>query len=195
MKRDRKGLGRYVIPSVLIILLAATIWLGEQITENVLYLGQESEEDRITGEVQEKDTVTEKEVRKVITASYEPSPEDISEEEYWDSMELLAACVEAEAGNQTLEGRRMVVDVILNRVDRSEYPDTIPEVIGQPYRFSSYWDGNMDSIMEPSEETIRAVQMELEERSYPGLIYFKEGGYSEHGTPWKQVGDHYFSTD
>lgn len=29
---------------------------------------------------------------------------DIEEEEYWDSLELLAICVEAEAGNQGLQG-------------------------------------------------------------------------------------------
>lgn len=33
---------------------------------------------------------------------------DIAEEEYWDSLELLAICVEAEAGNQSLEGKRLV---------------------------------------------------------------------------------------
>lgn len=27
------------------------------------------------------------------------TPEEIAEEEYWDSLELLALCVEAEAGN------------------------------------------------------------------------------------------------
>ena len=31
---------------------------------------------------------------------------DIAEEEYWDSLELLAICVEAEAGNQGLQSRR-----------------------------------------------------------------------------------------
>lgn len=135
------------------------------------------------------------EIEKMLLTSYESTPEDIEEEMYCDSLELLSVCVEAEAGNQPMEGRRMVADVILNRVDHPDYPDTISEVIGQPYRFSSYWDGNMESVIEPSEETIKAVQMELRERSYPGLLYFKEGGYSEYGTQWRQVGDHYFSTE
>ena len=113
---------------------------------------------------------------------------------YCDSLELLAICVQAEAGNQSLTGRRMVADVILNRVDDPDFPDTIEGVITQRYQFSSYWDGGMDRVYEPDELTIRAVQMELEHRSYPGLIYFRTGRYSKYGTPWRKVGDHYFST-
>ena len=64
-----------------------------------------------------------------------PTEEEIAEEEYWDSLELLAICVEAEAGNQGLEGKRMVVDVILNRVDDPDWPGTIEEVISQPVQF------------------------------------------------------------
>ena len=125
---------------------------------------------------------------------YPETPEEYAEEDYWNSVELIAICVEAEAGNQGLEGKRLVVDVILNRVDdqSGEWPDTIPEVIGQLNQFSSYWDGGMDKVVEPTEETLRAVQMELEIRSYPGIYYFREGTWSEYGTPWRQVGDHYF---
>lgn len=165
MKKDRKGIAQYWILGVLILLFLLTIQTGESITEDLLEFGEETEE------AQNRDAASEKEkIKDVLAVSYEVTPEDISEEEYWDSMELLALCVEAEAGNQPLDGRRMVADVILNRVDHPGYPNTVSEVIGQPYRFSSYWDGNMDSIVEPSEETIRAVQMELEERSYPGLL-------------------------
>lgn len=120
--------------------------------------------------------------------------EDMKDEAYCDSLELLAICVEAEAGNQSLDGKRMVVDVILNRVDDPDWPDTIEGVITQPYAFTSYWDGGMDRVLEPSEETIRAVQMELNSRSWPGIYYFTAGDYGEYGTPWKQVGDHYFCT-
>lgn len=112
----------------------------------------------------------------------------------YDSMELLAVCVEAEAGNQTLDGKRMVVDVILNRVDDEDFPDTVKGVITQKHHFSSYWDGNMKSIEEISDSTYEAIEMELEERGWPGLFYFRGGEFSKYGTPWKKVGDHYFST-
>lgn len=124
---------------------------------------------------------------------YEPTPEELEEEYYFDSLELLACCVEAEAGNQDLLGKRMVASVILNRVDDEDWPDSIVEVITQPYQFTTWWNGAIEKA-EPSEETFEAVRLELEERSYPGLFYFCSTGYSEYGTPWGKVGDHYFST-
>ena len=117
------------------------------------------------------------------------SPEDM----FYESMDILGRCVEAEAGNQGLEGKRLVVDVILNRVKDKDFPDTIKEVITQEYHFSSYWNGAMEGI-EVSEETWQAIRMELEEVGYPGVMYFREGDWSLYGTPWKRVGDHYFST-
>lgn len=135
---------------------------------------------------------------KVINAhAREEAPDtyqdELEEERYYDSLELLAVCVEAEAGNQSLDGKRMVADVILNRVDHPDWPDSIEGVITDPYEFASYWDGGMDNVWEPSEETFQAVQMELERRSWPELYYFTSNGWPEYGTPWKKVGDHYFS--
>lgn len=122
------------------------------------------------------------------------SEDELTEELYYDQLELLAICVQAEAGNQPLIGRRMVADVILNRVDDPDFPDTIAGVITQRNQFTSYWDGNMARVREPDKLTIRAVQLEIRQRSYPGLIYFQTGSYSRYGTPWRKVGDHYFST-
>jgi hypothetical protein len=136
----------------------------------------------------------------VITGYVEPdlglygvTEEQIAEEDYWGELELLAACVEAEAGNQGLEGKRLVTDVILNRVDSPDFPDTIEGVITQPYHFTSYWNGSIFEVS-ISDETFEAVTMELEQRSYPSLLFFTAGAYSNYGTPWQQVGDHYFST-
>jgi N-acetylmuramoyl-L-alanine amidase len=120
--------------------------------------------------------------------------EALDEEMYYDSLELLAICVQAEAGNQSLLGRRMVVDVILNRVDDPDFPDTIEGVITQKNAFASYWDGGMDRVYEPDELTFQAVQMEISSRSYPGLLYFRTSRYSSYGTPWRKVGAHYFRT-
>jgi len=123
----------------------------------------------------------------------EMTEEDIEEEMYFDSLELFALCVEAEAGNQGLEGKRLVADVILNRVDDPDFPNTIYDVITQPYQFSTYWDGAIERA-EATKETYKAIEMELEERSYPALLYFTAGGYGKYGTPWRQIGDHYFCT-
>lgn len=146
----------------------------------------------------EAEYISEEPVRTRNISEPEPAPEPVTQEEleeemYYDSLELLACCVEAEAGNQSLLGKRMVADVILNRVDDKDFPDTIEGVITEPYRFTSWWNGAMEKAV-PSEETYVAVRMELDRRGWPGLLYFTAGGYPEYGTPWKRIGDHYFST-
>lgn len=118
------------------------------------------------------------------------------EEDFYNSMELMAKIVEAEAGDQGLLGKRMVADVILNRVRDKDFPDTIVDVITEKqeeYAFTSYGNGMMDKVT-VSEETWEAVRMELEEVGWPGLMYFNTGDYSIYGTPWNKIGDHYFST-
>lgn len=151
---------------------------------------RERQEETAVQEFEENEELLE--IEQVLYAA--PDDYDLDEELYYDSLETLAICVMAEAGNQDLDGMRMVADVILNRVDDADFPDTIEGVISQKYQFSSYWDGGMQKWNVPSEQVYKACQMELKNRSYPGLIYFCEGGYSRYGTPAFKHGDHYFST-
>lgn len=116
---------------------------------------------------------------------------DLSNEEFCDALETLAKCVEAEAGNQDLYGKRLVVDVILNRVDSKRFPDNIEDVISQKYQFSTYWNGSMDRI-EPSEQTFEAVRMELEERTDENILFFTAGNYNTYCVPAYKYKDHYF---
>ena len=46
----------------------------------------------------------------------------------------------AEAEGECEEGKRLVIDTILNRVDSEHFPDTVYEVIYQPNQFSSMWN-------------------------------------------------------
>lgn len=124
---------------------------------------------------------------------YEMTAEELAEEEYFDSLELLALCVEAEAGNQGLTGKKLVVDVVLNRVDDPDYPDNITDVIMQRNQFSVVLDGRIWK-MEPTKETFQAIQEELENRTNSRILFFTAEGFSPYGTAWKKVGDHYFST-
>lgn len=127
----------------------------------------------------------------VYTGGLVISPED----DYYNTLEFLGRCVEAEAGNQGMLGKRLVVDVILNRVNDTsgEWPDTITDVISQPFQFSTFWDGSMDRVEEVTEETWEAIFMELEEITYPDIYYFTSEGFHVYGTPWEKVGDHYFN--
>ena len=127
----------------------------------------------------------------IINQYEEPKAPEVELED--EELELLAACVEAEAGNQSVLGKRLVADVILNRVDSEIFPDTVTDVIKQPGQFSVYSNGRLNKA-KPSEETYTAVRMELQRRSYPALMFFNCGDFLSYGEPWRQVGDHYFST-
>ena len=131
--------------------------------------------------------------RKDTPETYEAQPDDLESEYYYDSLELLALCVEAEAGNQGLYGKKLVVDVVLNRVDDPNYPDNIADVIMQQNQFSVVLDGRIWTV-EPSEETFEAIREELEQRTNTEIIFFTSEGYSPYGEPWGKIGDHYFST-
>ena len=124
----------------------------------------------------------------------EDTEEQIQEEIKLGEMELLAQLVEAEAGNQPFEGKCLVVDVVLNRVESSEWPNTIEEVIFQPGQFSVITDGAWDKAawnMQPSDYA--AVETEMELHSNKEVIYFNNcKAVAGDGTPFK-VGDHWFN--
>jgi spore germination cell wall hydrolase CwlJ-like protein len=50
--------------------------------------------------------------------------------------DCLASAVYFEARGEPIEGQLAVADVVLNRVASSRYPDTICEVVEQPWQFS-----------------------------------------------------------
>lgn len=102
---------------------------------------------------------------------------------------LLAKCVEAEAGTQDLKGKRLVADVIMNRVESSAWPNTIYGVITQDRQFMVY--PKAMSKTTPSQETIEAILMESGERLDTEIIYFTSSGYI--GKPAYKHGNHYFS--
>lgn len=110
----------------------------------------------------------------------------------YNDLEYLAACVEAEAGNQGLYGKQLVACVILNRVDSSDFPDTVKEVIQQKGQFAVVTNGSIDRV-EVSEESRQAVRMEIESRTNSEILYFRTKDYHTFGTPMFPYKDHYFS--
>lgn len=92
----------------------------------------------------------------------------------YSELELLERVVEAEAGNQGLIGKRLVVSVIYNRVDSEKFPNSIYEVLVSPHQFSTVWNGAVDRV-EVSNETKAAVQMELVQRTDRDILYFNNG--------------------
>ena len=122
------------------------------------------------------------------------TPEQIEEEIRLGEMELLAQLVEAEAGNQDFEGKCLVVDCILNRVESPDFPNTIPEVIFQDGQFSVIKNGAFDKAawnMKESDYAAVAVEMELHENK--DVLYFNNSSsVSGSGTPFR-VGGHWFN--
>lgn len=67
----------------------------------------------------------------------------------YEDAQMLMKIAQAEAGNQGIKGMASVMRVVLNRVSSEDYPDTIEEVIKQPYQFESYANGMFENA-EPS---------------------------------------------
>lgn len=96
----------------------------------------------------------------------------MSDEDYANLLQI----VEAEAGTEDVKGRVLVANVIMNRVNYPEFPDTITEVIYE-YRngvaqFSPVSDGRISQVT-PSDKTKEAVKQVLEGADYSeGALFF-----------------------
>ncbi len=119
-----------------------------------------------------------------------------SEEDlYW-----LSKIVEAEAIGEPYEGKLAVANVVINRKNSSEFPDSIKDVIFDPsygYQFTPVKNGSIYN--EPSESSIRAAKEALSGNNNIGSsLYFLNPVKSGH--TWIQasrelfgvIGGHHF---
>lgn len=98
-------------------------------------------------------------------------------------LEVLLRIVEAEAGCEDEEGKLLVANVILNRLNSPKFPDSITEIVFQREngvaQFSPVYDGSY-ACAEVSEETIKAVGRALKgEDISDGAMYFAARKYAE----------------
>ena len=110
-----------------------------------------------------------------------------------EEIDLIALVTMAEAEGECEEGKRLVIDTILNRVDHDRFPNTVKEVVYQKNQFSSMWNGRADRCY-IQDEIVELVKEELKERYNSDVIFFNAGGYSAYGTPLFKVENHYFSS-
>jgi N-acetylmuramoyl-L-alanine amidase len=108
-----------------------------------------------------------------------------------EEIELLALVTMAEAEGESVEGKRLVIDTVLNRVDSPRWPNTISEVIYQPSQFVAMSNGRAERCV-ITDEVRQLVVEELLSRTNNEVVYFTAGGYGRYGTPLFQVGNHYF---
>ena len=124
---------------------------------------------------------------------FDDSQEQIDEEILLGEMELISQLVEAEAGNQSFEGKCLVVDVILNRVASPDFPNTIEEVIFQEGQFSVIENGAFDkAAWNMKEDDFRAVEYEMVMHTNKEVLYFNNSSnVAGKGKKFK-VGGHWF---
>ena len=126
----------------------------------------------------------------------EASPIITEEEEgllSYEDISLIALVTMAEAEGECEEGKRLVIDTILNRVDSEYFPDNVYDVVYQRSQFSSIWNGRVDRC-EVREDICELVREELQSRTNTDVIFFTAGEYSKYGVPMFQVENHYFSS-
>ncbi|MBR1742005.1 MAG: cell wall hydrolase [Lachnospiraceae bacterium] len=99
-----------------------------------------------------------------------------------EDRKILERIVEAEAGGETIHGRVLVANVILNRVKSRQFPSTIKGVVfshsGSRYQFSPISDGRYYSVT-VSKGTKKAVSLALHGNDpSEGALYFMERAYA-----------------
>ena len=111
-----------------------------------------------------------------------------------DDIRLLAALSIAEAENQDDTGKRLVIDVVLNRLVDMEFPNTIENVVYEKSQFSCVTDGRLAKAYSMvTQKELGLVMEELTDQVNYDVVYFRAGRYADYGTPVFQHGDHYFS--
>lgn len=109
---------------------------------------------------------------------------------YIKDVDYVVRCVTAEAGNQDDFGKRLVIDVILNRCDK--YNMTTTDIINAPGQFEVV-QNNMINIIEPDLHIYDLFIEEVMSRTDEDIIYFREGYFHNFGIPVISHQDHYFS--
>ena len=123
----------------------------------------------------------------------EDGAEDVAVGYSASDLDLLAAIVYAEAGTEDFTGQRLVADVVLNRVHSPAWPNSVSEVVYQPYQFSPVLDGGLDRAWgNVTESCYEAARLALQgDHINTEVIYFSMYGCSN-GIFAFQHGCHYF---
>lgn len=109
-------------------------------------------------------------------------------------LDLLAALVWAEAGDQDFIGMRIVADCVCNRAsDRHpEWPSSISSVIYQPGQFSVVANGRLDQgFYNATPECYEAARLALSGDHYDTNVIYFSMYYCANGVFAYQHGDHF----
>ena len=187
-----------VLLSVVISVDSSLIWAGpfhyNEVTETI--------PEQIIEEVIETPVVDiPEEPEVIIEETVVEEPEVIIEEPIISNdlpfseseIDLIALVTMAEAEGEPEEGKRLVIDVILNRVDSSRFANTVEGVIYAKNAFECMWNGRVKRCY-VRDDIRQLVIEEIQNRTNSNIHYFRMSHYHNFGTPVVQIGNHYFST-
>ena len=112
-----------------------------------------------------------------------------------DSLYWLSRIIYCESGNQVLNGKIAVGNVVLNRVKDSRFPDTIYDVIFQKNQFSPASSGSI--YRDPNEASVIAAKLVLDGAVVlEDALFFNRAGlvcYASKNRPYiTTIGGHAF---
>lgn len=115
----------------------------------------------------------------------------MTEEEFY----LISSVVEAESDrSESLDGRILIAETILNRVNSPSFPDTITGVLTQSGQFTTVVNGHsVTERTELSDQAVIIAVQEIESGTAPEVLFFNCIGYN-YGTPYGYVDGNYFMT-
>ena len=111
-----------------------------------------------------------------------------------DTMFWLSRIIYAESGNQILDGKIAVGNVVMNRVESSQFPDNIYDVLNQKNQFSP---ASTLSRRTPNSESVLAAKLVLDgAKVVPNALFFARAGlscYASRNRPYvTTIGAHAF---
>ncbi len=113
-------------------------------------------------------------------------------------LELLARVIRAEAEAEPYTGQVAVGAVILNRIQNSQFPNTMAGVVYQPHAFESVSNGSVNQS--PTDSTRKAAQAALSgwDPSGGAIFFFNPAKVGAHSYVWtrkiiNRIGDHVFA--
>ena len=113
-----------------------------------------------------------------------------------DTLYWLSRIINAESGNQPLEGKIAVGNVVMNRVRDPKFPNTIYDVLFQKNQFSPAASGSI--YREPNEESVVAAMLVMDgAQVMPNALFFNAAGatrsYAARNRAYvSTIGDHAF---
>lgn len=166
---------------------------GNQITTDV------STVSTIQLEVNAKDD-TSNEVTTSALAGYDASTSGFVISVTDEDIGWLKRCVAAEAGNQSMEGKQAVAEVIVHRVQSSRFAaNTVKNVIFSSGQFSVVADASIyskyDKLSQENRDEVDAAVYHalLGSNVSDDALFFRTKHYHANTVPIRQIGGHYFS--